>query len=161
MVWQPYLSARKSYKKCNFYIQNLQKLIWFAGNIMQVFNQHEEMFLINLLACSKYIKAELINGSSVVFLQAHSQILSVQYSFVCLCWAMCSTLLRLNKNISLALKENFRVTWDSSCYVYLIKQDILQLLDTGGRAVGSVCSTFTKIAQCVQWYHISHHILTR
>lgn len=52
---------------------------------MQVFNQHEEMFLINLLACSKYIKAERINGSSVVFLQAHSQILSVQYPFVCLC----------------------------------------------------------------------------
>lgn len=60
------------------------------------------------------------------------------------------------KNSSLALKENFRVTRDSSCYVYLIKQDIrMQLLDTGGRAVGSVCSTFTKIAECVQWCTIS------
>lgn len=62
VVWKPHLSARKSYKN---HIQNLQKLIWFAGNIMHVFNQHEEMFLINLLACRKYIKAELINGSSV------------------------------------------------------------------------------------------------
>lgn len=50
------------------------------------------MFLINLLACSKYIKAELINGSSVVFLQAHSQILSVHihlYVYVERCAAPC------------------------------------------------------------------------